>query len=225
MQRPNQELGVALYENGYTEHFTQNFKQKYRYVGIVWLKEFEAFRANQTIDLVSSGNSRLLGEPTDLFDSNSKAISPSHTTSKQHFQGIRTLMWFSNWRFHSLKGVPFSFLTRKCVHVHFRRSSLQGVWDQLKLFTLNFLLTKEGIPLVELLKRNSFEELMWERTPFPHFQCENHINQTSQFRSLPFSKSERTQRRAIRTCAKPQRTLKLKRFQFHSQFFNKSEQH
>ena len=74
--------------------------------------------------------------------------------------GRQSKLWFS-----------FSFLTKKCVQVHFRRSSLQGVWEGVHV---EFSPSKK-----EFLERNSFEGLMWKRTPykeFSHFQYENHIS-------------------------------------------------
>ena len=67
------------------------------------------------------------------------------------------LMWFSHWNFYFLRGVPFSFFYQKSVF-----TLKKGVWDQLKKFvTLNFLL-----PRNEFLSSNSFERLMWKRTPY-----------------------------------------------------------
>ena len=69
-------------------------------------------------------------------------------------------MWYSHCRFYSLRNSFLNSYQRR-VHVHFRRSSLQGVWDQLKVFTLNFL-----FPRKEFFSSNSFEGLMWKRNPY-----------------------------------------------------------
>ena len=62
------------------------------------------------------------------------------------------------------EGVPYEELTLK------KKFSLKTL-DQLKVFTLNFLLPRNELLRRAIVKTNS----LWNSSSFLHFQCENHI--------------------------------------------------